>query len=91
MPVLSSLGVETRLRILVAQVAQVPIALAAVFLFWSLAQIPWLLAAQSAAALAIGTLLGVFVGRWLPAHALRRAAAVLMLSAAGYMMARTIS
>ena len=87
-PILSLLGVDVRRRVRIAQVAQIPIGVAALLTYAMVTDVPWKLATQTAAALGIGALAGIYAGRRMPAAGLRRAAALLMLAASAYMAAK---
>lgn len=84
-PILALLGVEVHRRVRIAQVAQIPIGVAALLTYATLADVPWKLAAQSAVALGLGTIIGIRAARHIPSGRLRRASAVLMLLASAYM------
>lgn len=84
-PILALLGVEVHRRVRIAQVAQIPIGVAALLTYATLADVPWQRAAQSAVALGLGTIAGICAARRIPSGRLRRASAVLMLLASGYM------
>lgn len=84
-PILGLLGVDARRKLRIAQVAQIPIGVAALLIYATLADIPWPLAAQCATVLGAGSLAGILMARRIPVGGLRRITASLMLLAAAYM------
>jgi uncharacterized membrane protein YfcA len=88
MPLLAWSGLPLRERIVVGQVAQVPIALGATVMFAGLGAIPWSLAVPCSVALCTGMLASRLVAHRVDASWLRRLAAVLMLAAAITMLVR---
>ncbi|MEP7207018.1 MAG: sulfite exporter TauE/SafE family protein [Casimicrobiaceae bacterium] len=88
MPLLACLGVPIRQRIMLGQIAQVPIALGATLAFLSLREVPVRLAALTSLALCAGLLIGALTTPGVGAHWLRRVAAVLMLGAAAGMLVK---
>ena len=88
MPLLAWSGLPLRERIVVGQVAQVPIALGATVMFAGLGAIPWSLAVACSLALCAGMIASRLVAHRIEAGWLRRLAAVLMLGAAVAMLVR---
>lgn len=84
-PILGLLGIDGQRRVRIAQVAQIPIGIAALLTYATLANVPWILAAQNAAVLGAGSLAGILMARRIPAGRLRRVTSILMLLAATYM------
>jgi uncharacterized membrane protein YfcA len=88
MPLLAWAGLSLRDRIAIGQVAQVPIALGATIMFAGLGAIPWTLAGLCSAALCAGILASRLLAHRVPAAALRRMSALLMLAAAAALLVR---
>ncbi|MEO5701906.1 MAG: sulfite exporter TauE/SafE family protein [Casimicrobiaceae bacterium] len=88
MPLLAWLGLPIRQRIVLGQIAQVPIALGATLAFLSLREVPLRLAAFTSLALCAGLLVGALTTPAVGAHWLRRVAALLMLGAAASMLVK---
>lgn len=84
-PILALLGVDVHRRVRIAQVAQIPIGVAALLTYATLQDVPWRLAAPCAVALGLGTLVGIRAVRRVPSARLRRTSAILMLLASAYM------
>ncbi|MCC7327505.1 MAG: sulfite exporter TauE/SafE family protein [Burkholderiales bacterium] len=82
MPLLAVAGVPIRARVLLGQLAQIPIAVGATLAFLSLGEIPWRLTVWAAAVLGAGVAAGALFTTRVSARWLRRIAAVLMLGAA---------
>lgn len=91
MPLLAFAGMPIRERIRVGQVAQLPIALTAAIVFILGGDIAWTAAVTSAAALAVGVLVGMAVTPRVAPIVLSRTAAVLMLATACGMLATAIA
>jgi uncharacterized membrane protein YfcA len=87
MPLLAWSGLPVNRRIRLAQVVQIPIAVAATAVFASLGNIPWLLAAPCGFAVCLGQLAGTRCAVRLRPLALRRFAALLMLAACASVLA----
>jgi len=88
MPLLGLAGMPTRERILLGQVAQIPIALGATLAFLSLGEIPWTLALWASGVLGAGVAAGALVTKNVSARWLRRIAAILMLGAAAAVLGK---
>lgn len=88
MPLLAWAGLAVGERVVIGQVAQVPIALGATLMFAGLGAIPWTLAGLCSAALCAGMLASRLLARRVPPTGLRRLSAVLMLAAAAAMLVR---